>query len=449
MSLVSRVRSLLHLRETGNLAWLLGEYGVRFVIEFLIGALIARRLGPAAFAPYALLFALITLVIPFTDAGLNHLISRAVLTKEQTLDRILGTAAALRFVTCLIGIPLLAALAYFSGHDKYPELVWFAVLAGVLNTLSCFAVLDYYFQSQLEAKRSAIARTCAIAVIAVLQGTLLLSGADSNIFLLGLCLEQPLFGIMYYLVHRLTGGLPLGRWRLDITYGLSLLSRSIKLNVSAVFSAVSFRIPSLILAHVAVASTVGLWGAASEPVELWFVLSNALAATLFPRLVASRQQGRAGFERFLRAGFGGLTLCGVALAALLVAGAPVIIGTIYGSEFEGAVRAMQIYALALPFVFFRAFMSKWLVLQEHYWLSVASQALGAATAVVGGYLLINHLESAASAAVTTVTATIASSIVALGLSRAGRQLLWSLVRKTPPDAEPHVPQAAWSEAREG
>ena len=51
---------------------------------------------------------------------------------------------------------------------------------------------------------------------------------------------------------------------------------------------------------------------------------------------------------------------------------------------------MQIYALALPFIFFRAFMSKWLVLQEHYWLSVGSQGLGAVTAVVGGYLLIRH-----------------------------------------------------------
>ena len=221
---------------------------MRFVIEFLIGALIARRLGPAGYAPYAVLFALITLVIPFTDAGLNHLISRAVLTKEQTLDRILGTAAALRFLTCLIGIPVLALLAYFSAHETYPGLVWFAVLAGVLNTLSCFAVLDYYFQSQLEAKRSAIARTSAIAVIALVQGTLLLCGATGNVFLWGLCLEQPLFGIAYYIVHRVTGGLRLSHWHLDLAYGVSLLSRSIRLNVAAMFSAVSFRIPALLLA---------------------------------------------------------------------------------------------------------------------------------------------------------------------------------------------------------
>jgi len=433
VSLVTRARALLRLRETGNLAWLLGEYGVRFVIEFLIGAMIARHLGPSGFAPYALLFTLITLVIPFTDAGLNHLISRAVLTHEQTLDRILGTAAALRFLTCLLGIPVLAALAYFSGHN-YPGVVAFAILAGVLNTLSCFAVLDYYFQSQLEAKRSAIARTSAIAVIAVLQGTLLLSGATGNAFLWGLCLEQPLFGIAYYVVHRVTGGLPVSRWHIDLTYGVSMLSRSVRLNVAAMFSAVSFRIPAIILASVAVRATVGLWGAASEPVELWFVLSNALAATLFPRLVASRQGGRRRFEHFLRAGFGGLSLCGLAIAAVLVIGAPIIVSLVYGPAYDDAVRAMQIYALALPFIFFRAFMSKWLVLEEHYWLSVGSQGLGAATAVVGGWVLIHHFQSASSAAVTTLVATVASSFVALALSRSGRQLLWSLVRRTAPGA---------------
>ncbi len=433
MSLIARARTLLRLKETGNLAWLLGEYGVRFVIEFLIGALIARRLGPTGFAPYALLFTLITLVIPFTDAGLNHLISRAVLTKEQTLDRILGTAAALRFLTCLIGIPVLAALAHFSSHGS-SVLVGFAVAAGVLNTLSCFAVLDYYFQSQLEAKRSAIARTSAIAVIAVVQGTLLLSGATGTVFLWGLCLEQPLFGIAYYVVHRVTGGLPVSRWHLDLTYGISLFSRSIRLNVAAMFSAVSFRIPAILLARFAVAAaTVGLWGAASEPVELWFVLSNALAATLFPRLVGARTGGPRRFQQFLKAGFGGITLCGLAIAAVLAIGAPVIIGTIYGSAYDDAVSAMQIYALALPFIFFRAFMSKWLVLQEHYWLSVGSQGLGAAVAVALGYLLIHSHPSATSAALTTLCATVASSIVALALSGPGRQLLWSLVRRTPLD----------------
>ena len=436
--LFARARSLLRLKETGNLAWLLGEYGVRFVIEFMIGALIARRLGPAGYAPYAVLFALITLVIPFTDAGLNHLISRAVLTKEQTLDRILGTAAALRFLTCLIGIPVLAALAHFSGRD-YPGLVWFAVLAGVLNTLSCFAVLDYYFQSQLEAKRSAIARTSAIAVIALVQGTLLLSGATGNAFLWGLCLEQPLFGVAYYVVHRVTGGLRFSHWHLDLAYGVSLLSRSIRLNVAAMFSAVSFRIPALLLAAFAARATVGLWGAASEPVELWFVLSNALAATLFPRLVSSRTGGPQRFQRFLKAGFGGLTACGLAVAAALVIAAPLIIGKVYGSDFDDAVPALQIYALALPFIFFRAFMSKWLVLQEHYWLSVGSQGLGAAVAVVGGYLLIHSHPSASSAALTTLAATVASSVVALALSRSGRQLLWSLVRRSPSGtvSDPH------------
>jgi O-antigen/teichoic acid export membrane protein len=434
VTLLTRARTLLRLKETGNLAWLLGEYGVRFVIEFLIGALIARRLGPAGYAPYAVLFALITLVIPFTDAGLNHLISRAVLTKEQTLDRILGTAAALRFLTCLLGIPVLALLAWLSVRETYPQLVWFAVLAGVLNMLSCFAVLDYYFQSQLEAKRSAIARTAAVAVIAVVQGSLLLSGATGNVFLWGLCLEQPLFGIAYYVVHRVTGGLPVSRWHLDLTYGISLLSRSIRLNVAAIFSAVSFRIPALLLAHFAIAATVGLWGAASEPVELWFVLSNALAATLFPRLVASRTGGVRRFQNFLKAGFGGLTACGAAIAALLIIGAPLIISKVYGVKFDDAVPAMQIYALALPFIFFRAFMSKWLVLQEHYWLSVGSQGLGAAVSVVGGYLLIHSHPSASSAALTTLMSSIAASVVALALSKAGRQLLWSLVSRTPAPA---------------
>ncbi len=438
MTLPARARTLLRLKETGNLAWLLGEYGVRFVIEFMIGALIARRLGPAGYAPYAVLFALITLVIPFTDAGLNHLISRAVLTKEQTLDRILGTAAALRFLTCLIGIPVLAALAHFSGRD-YPGLVWFAVLAGVLNTLSCFAVLDYYFQSQLEAKRSAIARTSAIAVIALVQGSLLLSGATGNAYPVGALPRAA--AVRHRLLRRAPGHRRTPIQPLAPRPGLRHLAAQ-PIDPPERGRHVQRRVvphPRPPAGRVRGAATVGLWGAASEPVELWFVLSNALAATLFPRLVSSRTGGPRRFQRFLKAGFGGLTACGLAVAAVLVIAAPLIIGKVYGSEFDDAVPAMQIYALALPFIFFRAFMSKWLVLQEHYWLSVGSQGLGAAVAVVGGYLLIHSHPSASSAALTTLAATVASSVVALAMSRSGRQLLWSLVRRTPlgTPSDPH------------
>ena len=230
--------ALLRLKETGNLAWLLGEYGVRFVIEFLIGALIARRLGPAGFAPYALLFTLITLVIPFTDAGLNHLISRAVLTKEQTLDRILGTAAG----------PALPDLPHrHPGAGRPGPLLGRAVPAGwcgsrcwpacsTRSAASPCSTTTSSPSSRPSARPSPAPRPSPSSPL--VQGALLLSGASGNAFLWGLCLEQPLFGIAYYIVHRVTGGLPVSRWRLDLTYGISLLSRSIRLNLSAVFGAI-------------------------------------------------------------------------------------------------------------------------------------------------------------------------------------------------------------------
>jgi O-antigen/teichoic acid export membrane protein len=355
-----------------------------------------------------------------------------VLTREETLARILGTAAALRFATCVAGVPILVLLAYFSG-DKYPDLIRFAVLAGVLNSLSCFAVLDYYFQSQLEARRSAIARVLAIGIVGSAEIVLLLADAGTNAFLWTLSFEQPLFGIMYYVVHRWTDGLPLREWQVDVRYGISLFSRSMKLSASAISSAVAFRIPVLLLARFATAGVVGLWGVAAQPVELWFVLANALAATLFPRMVRAREQGRHAYHRFLQGGFAALTACGTVLALGLILVAPLLLVRLYGSEFEGARVAMQIYALILPFVFFRAFMSKWLVLEEHYWLSVGSQFLGALCSVAIGFLVIRSYPFASSAAATTVAAAIASSVVALAISGSGRQLLWQLTRRSAAD----------------
>lgn len=434
---MSRLARAARSAEMRNVTWLLGEYGLRIGLVFVATALVARHLGPEQFGTFALLYTLITLILPFTDAGLNHLVSREIVAEVRPLETILGTAAGLRLVFCILGIPLLVGLAVAAG-DGYPQLVTFAALAGVLNAVTSLAVLDYYFQSALRARMSVIARTSALAIISVTQILLILADAGLTPFLVTLVLQQPLFGIFYYVIHRFDGGAPLRRWTFERRYARSLFSRSGRLTAANIADAISLRSPVILLAQFGTPTQVGILGAATRPIDMVTVLSNAAGATLLPRFVRTHQESARAFERLLRTATAVFTGGGVLLAAAFIASAPLLVKLLYGDEFEDAARVMQLYAPALVSLYFRGVMSKWLITEERFNLSLYSQGLSAVVALVGSFGVLRTTATADVAALVLVGQAFAATFVALATTRAGRAYLGVVLlgRPRPSPCEP-------------
>jgi PST family polysaccharide transporter len=426
--------------EVRNIAWLLGEYGVRVGLVFVTTALVARHLGPELLGSFGLLYTLITLIMPLTDAGLNHLVSRAIVAREAALETILGTASLLRVLSCLAGAPILVGLALAAG-DGYPYLVPFAVLAGALNALSSLTVLDYYFQSQLRSRLSVVSRTAALAIISAAQLSLIALDAGVAPFLATLAVQQPLFGLIYYLMFRLDGGPSLRRWSFERRYAASLFRRSIRLTGANILYAVSMRSPVLLLAQFGTPASVGILSVATRPIDMLTVLPNAVGATLLPRFVRTQQRSAEAFDRLLRVASGAFAAAGLGLAVLVAAGAPFLVELFYGPEYEEAARVMQVYAPILLFIFFRGVISKWIITEERFNLSVFSQALSAATAIGAGLAILSMRPTAAATAAVLVLQAVADSVVALLVTRAGRAYLANVVlgRRRPPDAHQRHP----------
>ncbi|MCC5954170.1 MAG: oligosaccharide flippase family protein [Acidimicrobiia bacterium] len=413
---------LLRGAEARNLTWLFAEYSVRIGVVLIATALVARHLGPEDFAIFGLLFTLITAIIPLTDAGLSHLISRVIVAEEAPLTTILGTSAALRLVFCLLGIPVIGVLALFS-ENEFPGLTAFALLAGALNALSSLAVIDYYFQSQLQARLAVIARTAALLIVSGSQILFIVIDAPVWAFLLTLAVKQPLFGILYYLMFRLTKGPSILRWRVDLEYGRSLFRRSFRLLISNTLIGISTRVPIIFLASLGTATSVGLLTAAIRPIQMLTVLPTALASTLLPRFVRTHRDSPSGYEKVLRVSALGFTVLSLLFAAVFFFGAPLIVDVFYGPEFADAVWVMQIASAMLIFIFLRAILTNWYVTEEAYTWSVGSYLLGAITAFAGGWILISNTPTAPMTAAVLVAQGIAGSLLALVVTSRGRGYL--------------------------
>jgi PST family polysaccharide transporter len=422
MSIRARGRALLRRPEVRNFLWLLVEYGSRLFLTVGTTALVARHLGPEQFAAYGLLYTLIGLVLPLSDAGLANVISRAIVAEERPEEVVLGTAAAIRVVACLVAVPVLGVLAWASGDD-YPDLIRFALLAGVLNAATSMSVIDYYYQAHLQARVPALARMGVLTLLGAAQLALVLSDAPPEAFLLALCLQQPLFGVAYALHYRIRARVSLRTWRVEREYLGVLFHRSMRMVTSNVMESVALRLPVIVLAQAGTPTSVSLLAAAMRPVDMFRVLPNAASASILPRMVRTFHQDRAAFDGFLRRmtllflAAGGLMSLGFAVAG------PFLAEALFGPEFDGAGRVMQIYGLVLVFVSARVVFTKWVVVVDQLNLNVLVQACGAVVSVVLSVVLVGGRPTAVVTATVLVMQAASTNLVAPLLHPAGRAYL--------------------------
>ncbi|HFU1700027.1 TPA: oligosaccharide flippase family protein, partial [Klebsiella quasipneumoniae] len=143
-----------------NSLWLLSERVITILFTFTVGIFLARYLGPNDFGVYNYLISIITLLTPLTALGLNAVVVRDLVDaqREEQNDTnvILGTSCILRFFGGVFAcVSLLLVDIYFniSQHNT----LWLVLLA-TANIFSCFQVVDFWLQSKVNSKYSAILR---------------------------------------------------------------------------------------------------------------------------------------------------------------------------------------------------------------------------------------------------------------------------------------------------
>lgn len=417
---MNSIRAAARSPESRNFSWLMSEYVIRFPVTLVATAVVARYLGPEDFASFGLLHAFVIGVLPLTNAGLSNLVSREVINADRPTNVVLGTAAMIRFYASLLGVPVLWAMAAFSGSG-YPGLVLFSVIAGVLNAATPLAVIDYYFQSQLQAKYAVTSRLIALLGVSFTQIGLAIAGAPPVAFLATLALQQPLTAVMYAIVYRSTARHKIGRWRVDKAYMRELASSSVKVVATNVTETLASRIPLLVLAQFGGPAATGVLTAVMRPVSMLNAFPNAVGSTLLPRMARARRgKGRFGYTEVIAFGGVGLALVGAAVSATLALGAPIFVSVMFGDEYSNGVMAFRIVGLMLFFKFVRAAMSKWIVLEGEFNWGLRTHLFALATAGIMSPAIIASPTAGMTASSLVIQAA-SASVLALLITSAGRR----------------------------
>jgi PST family polysaccharide transporter len=410
-------------RVAANSGWWLAERVGALLVTLVTSVVVVRSLGPQQYGELSYLLAVTGLLAPLAQFGISGLVARALLERPDDERAVLRAAMLLRLAGCALA--LAAGFVYWLVFEERGSDRWMLLVLLAAQFATVFQVSEFWFQVRFKAARLVPWRTGVTLVAAMLKIGVAFATGSATWVAAVFALEYLMVGAASFVaLRRSAGPATLPGLAPDLTRWFA--SRSPWLLASGIAEAIYLRIDIVLLERLRGVGEAGIYAVAARLSEIWYVVPVTLMGAVFPLL----WQRRADPDDYQRSLQGGLDLlCGLALvlAVLVQAFGMPLVHWLFGSRFDAAVPVLQIHIWAGLFVFMRALLSRWLLVEELLRFSLVTHLAGAVMNVVLNLVLIPSY-GPVGAAVATVVSYACAGWLALFLSARTRPMGWMMAR---------------------
>lgn len=390
-----------------NSGWLLLDKLIRLALGLLVGAWVARYLGPAQYGELAYVLAYIAFFQAVATLGLDGIVVRDIAQHKDHANTVLGTAFALRLgVGVLCWLAAIGSMAWLNGlHDRSVVLT---TLAGGSLVFQAADTVDLWFQSQSQSRRTVLAKLTAYLISSGVKVALILNGAPLVAFAAVMVLDGITAAIGLAVAYK---RLPCNkRWSLAASTASQLLTESWPFILGGLSIMVYIRIDQIMIKEMLGAKQLGIYAAVLPLATLWQVIPMTLSASLSPFIAKKKAEGETAYWLALNKIFKMYALLGWLVCVPTIIFSSLAINILFGPQYQQGVVVLLIYVFTNPFINMGVAQGLWLLNERRAILSFAKAAVGALVAIVGNWLLIPYFGIAGVAAV-AVLANLVSAVL--------------------------------------
>ncbi len=400
------------------------EKVVSLGLLMLVSILVARHLGPESYGTLSYAISLATLFTIATHLGLHGLAIRELVTYPDDHRTTLGTIFYLKLLGALLAIVVYLGFVISTEQIASVEF-WVMLLASGLILFKPFEVFDFWFQAQVKAKYSAMARGIATILFALLCTLLVITGAQVIAFAKAYFVQALLIGMLFLLFFKRVSLLPLKELKFSLSRAKGLVRQSWMIMLGTLFAMVYLKVDQIMLRWLVSAEEVGIYSVAARLSETWYFIPTLIVASIFPKLIELRQDNYERFQKRLQQLFDLLFSMALLLAFVVTFISEPLITILYGIEYKGAALILSIHIWAGIFIFMRAAFSKWILIEDAISFSMITQGLGALFNILLNILLIPVWQGIGAATATIISYAIASYL-SLVFYKKSRPVFWMM-----------------------
>jgi len=368
-----------------NSGWLLADRLLRMALAVLVGAWVARHLGPGRYGELAYAIALLGFIQPAAALGLDPIVVRDIAQDPARAGRILGTAFGLRLGAGLLGCLGVVVMAAWVRPGDATTITLVGIL-GLTLILQSSDVIDLWFQSQMRSKLTVRSRALAYCTASAIKVGLILADAPLWTFAAALLADTLLASVALAFTYRRAR--TTGHWQWDADAARALLKESWPLMLAGLSVAIYMRVDQLLLRELADERQLGLYSAILPLSQALHMLPMIACNSLFPRMATLRRENPQAYADRMLQLFTLMAWSGMAIGAAIALCAPWLVAVLLGPGFAEAVPVLRWHALTNVFVFLGVAQSVMIVNDRTSHVSLIKTLSGAIASVALNLLLV-------------------------------------------------------------
>ena len=409
-----------------NTLWIMADKFLGLGVAFLITVVVARYLGPEDFGVFSYVISLVGLFAVAGHMGLAGLVVREIVNKPEERGLILGTTFILKLGSMILGYAALLLYGFYYEGLGSVEFVLIAVLGSTL-VLRSIDVIDYWFQSFVQAKYVAISNLIGLTFTSLAKLLFVFLGLGLSYFILANVLQVAALCLALLLFYFTKSDLSFKHWSFSWGKAKELLSQGWLVYLGSIFAIINLKIDQVMLKWYQGAEQVGIYAVAAQISEAWYFIPTAIVASFFPKLIELREKDNKQYQIRLQQLFDVLFLIALGVAIMVSLGGGLLIDVFFGPEYAASAGILVVHIWAAIFIFMRALFSRWILIEDALIFSLLTQGFGAIINVLLNYYWIQQY-GALGAAYATLLSYAASSFVALLLYKKTRPVFWMMCK---------------------
>lgn len=386
-------------RVLNNAKWIMLCKIMQAALQFVVGMLSARYLGPSNYGLINYAASLVAFFVPIMQLGLRSTLVQEYVEEPDQEGVILGTSLAMNIVSslaCIVGVTTFAMVANFGEEVT----IWVCALYSLSLLFQAMEMLQYWFQAKLLSKYSSLAMLVSYVVVSAYKIYLLASGKSVYWFALSHAVEYGCTSILLLVAYKIKGTQKITfSWKI----ARKLLDKSKYYIVATLMVVVFNSTGNILLKFFFSEAENGFYAAAVTCTTMTGFVFNAIIDTARPVILESKQRSREEFEKSVSVTYCLLNYLALAQSICFTVLGSLVIQILYGEEYISAVPVLQIVNWNVAFANMGAVRNIWILGEEKHKILWIINAAGAVANILINICLIPLWGACGAAAAAVLT----------------------------------------------
>ncbi|MBA4058453.1 MAG: flippase, partial [Marivirga sp.] len=345
-----------------NIGWLFFDRVFRMGMALVVGAWVARYLGPEQYGSINYLMATIGLFASFAALGLDSMIVKEIVEHPDKTGNIMSTVFSMRILSGIVSFVVCVAVFFYLKHDDM-HVFYIGVVLAVTLIANAMATISFYYQSQVNSKVSVITQSIAYILISIAKIIFILLEGSLMVFAVITTMEVVVSGLFMLVSYRKISKQYLFL-KIDKALAIKLLSQSWPLIFAGFMVMIYMRIDQIMLGELVGNYEVGTYTAALKLSEIWYFIPGIISTSLFPSIIEAKKISEEIYLRRSQKLFDILFFISISLAIFVTFTSDIIIHIIYGDQYKDAAIILAIHIWTSVFVFFGSASSNFFIIEN-------------------------------------------------------------------------------------